>query len=121
MKTVENNHGGNWWDRLLNSFPFLIDTDYIGTLAFAWDEEGPYSPEDRSLFYNGYFMFRWVFPFGLWFHIKPARNLRIQFGLGWKLNGRIGLTLRFQTDESAADGEHGPNLGQASAWARGTA
>ena len=51
----------------------------------------------------------------------PAHNLRLQADIGWKLNGRFGLILRSQTDASAAAGEHGPNLGQATGWKRGTA
>ena len=121
MKTLEINHGGNWVDRLLNAWPFCLDSESIGTVAFAFDRRGVYMPEDYSLFYNGFVFLRLTFPFGIWLHVKPLRNLRIQTGIGWKLNGRVGLTLRAQTDASAADGEHGPNYGQASGWARGTA
>jgi hypothetical protein len=121
VKVIENHYRGDWRDKLLNSFPLLLDTDYIGTLAFAWDAEGPYAPEDYSLFYNGFFMVRLNFPFGIFLHIKPVRGSRFQMGVGWKLNGRFGLILRWQTDTSAAAGTHGPNVGQASAWSRGTA
>lgn len=121
MKTLEYHYGGDWRDRLLNSWPFLLDTDYIGTIAFALDEEGPYSPEDYSLFYNGFVFLRLTFPFGVWLHVKVRPTWRFQCGAGWKLNGRFGLTFRFQTDESAARGVAGPNVGQASGWARGTA
>ena len=123
MKTLEYHHGGNWVDWLLNSFPFLIDTDYIGTLAFAWDAEGPYSPEDYSLFYNGFVMVRITIPFGIWLHVKPLPDRRFQCGIGWALNGRLKLTLRWQTDAKAAAGAHenAPNAGQASGWGRGTA
>ena len=123
MKTLETNHGGNWLDRLLNSFPFCLDSDSIRTVAVAWDEEGIYRPGSVSLFYNGYVFFRLTFPFGAWLHVKLVRNARFQCGAGWKLNGRIGLTLRWQTDAKAAAGAHenAPNLGQATGWERGTA
>ena len=123
MKTLEYHHGGNWFDRLMNSFPFLLDTDYIGTVAIAWDAQGVYSPEDRSLFYNGYLFMRLTFPFGVFLHVKPVADARFQCGFGWKLNGRFGLILRWQTDAKAAQGAHAnaPNSGQASAWRRGTA
>lgn len=121
MLVRESHYNGDWRDKLLNAFPLLLDTDYIGTLAFAWDREGPYSPEDYSLFYNGYVMVRLTFPFGIFIHIKPARDARLQLGFGWKLNGRFGLICRWQSDKSAAAGTHGPNHGQASAWERGTA
>ena len=121
MKTLETNHGGNWVDRLLNRWPLCLDADSIGTLAFAWDAEGVYCPEDYSLYYNGFVMMRLTFPFGIWLHVKPVSDARFQCGIGWKLNGRFGITLRWQADASAAAGTHGPNAGQASGWERGTA
>lgn len=123
MKTLEYHHGGNWIDRLLNAWPFCLDADSISTAAIAWDEEGIYRPGSVSLFYNGYVFLRLTFPLGFWLHLKPIPDARFQCGAGWKLNGRFGLTLRWQTDAKAAAGAHenAPNLGQASAWARGTA
>lgn len=122
MKTIEFNHGDNWLDRLLNAWPLCLDTDYtLSLFALAWDDKGLYCPPQGSLFYNGYLMGRITVPFGVWLHAKPLRDLRIQIGIGWKLNGRFGLTCRAQSDASAADGEHGPNFGQASGWARGPA
>lgn len=122
MKTLETNHGGNLVDRVLNSWPFCLHTDAIATVfTRAWDDEGGYRPENRSLFYNGHFFVRFTFPFGVWLHWKPYQDLRFQTGLGWKLNGRFGGIFRFQTDKEAAAGTHGPNLGQATAWNRGTA
>lgn len=43
-----------------------------------------------------------------------------RFGIGWKLNGRFGAIFRWQSDESAAEGTHGPNYGQATGWECGT-
>ena len=121
MKTLETNHDGNWVDRLLNAWPLCIDQDSVDSWAWAWDAEGVYCPEDYSLFYNGFVMLRLTFPFGIWLHVKPVRNSRFQCGIGYALNGRFKLTLRWQTDASAAAGTHGPNIGQASAWQRGAA
>ena len=124
MKTLETNHGGNWLDRLLNAWPFCVHRDAVATVfAFAWDEQGRYRPESMSLFYNGYIFFRLTFPLGVWLHVKPVPDARFQCGMGWKLNGRFGLTLRWQTDAKAAQGAHenAPNLGQATGWERGTA
>lgn len=124
MKTIENNHGGGWWDRFLNAWPMCLHRDSIATVfTIARDIEGWYRPEDYSLYYNGYFFIRVTFPFGIFVHVKPVADHRFQCGLGWKLNGRFTITLRWQSDKSAAAGAHpnAPNLGQASAWARGTA
>lgn len=93
--------------------------------AFAWDNKGPYLPPDTSLFMNGYVSFRIVawrwLPLGMWVHVKPRVNTRIQCGAGWKGNGRIGLTFRVQSDEEAQEGVLGKNYGQARGWERGTA
>lgn len=121
MRILENNHGGNWIDRLLNAWPFCIDQDNVNSWAVAWDADGIYFPDDLSLFCNGYVMVRVCWPLGVFVHIKPVRNARFQFGIGWKVNGRVGLTLRWQTDESAANGTHGQNVGQAKEWNRGAA
>jgi hypothetical protein len=111
-----------WANKALNSWPLLLDEDSTGTIvAVARDKEGWYSPGDVSLFYNGYFFMRLTYPFGIFLHIKPRLNTRIQFGFGWKLNGRFAITLRKQTDEQAATGTLGPNVGQAKGWERGTA
>lgn len=122
MKTLENNHGGNWLDRLLNRWPLCLDMDDVLTLfARASDEHGVYEPDEGSLFFNGVWMVRVTWPFGIWVHVKPTVDTRIQVGAGWKLNGRFGLIARAQSDASAAAGTHGPNHGQARGWGRGTA
>lgn len=121
MKVVEQHYGGDWRDKLLNAWPLLRDADDIRTLfVTARDEQGWYTPESRSLFYNGYFFVRITNP-GIFVHLKWKSGARLQFGAGWKLNGRFGLIARWQTDKSAAAGKHGPNVGQASGWERGTA
>jgi hypothetical protein len=111
-----------WLNGILNRWPLCIHRDAVATIfTIAYDAEGWYRPENQSLFYNGRVFIRITFPFGVWIHIKPRINLRLQCGLGYALNGRIKATFRKQTDESAAAGVSGPNVGQASAWRRGTA
>lgn len=131
MKTLEYNWPYAWANWLCNRWPLLVDTDSVRTLfTRAFDDEGLYRPGDRSLFYNGYIFLRitsslpwWLlhFPTGFWLHLKWFPDSRFQCGFGWKLNGRFAILLRYQTDSAAAAGVHGPNVGQASAWARGTA
>lgn len=124
LKTLETNHGGNWLDKLLNAWPACIHTDAVATLfTAAIDIDGLYRPDSRSLYYNGFLFVRITWPAGIWIHVKPHPNLRLQAGIGWKLNGRFGLTFRAQTDQGAAAGAHenAPNIGQATGWARGTA
>lgn len=121
MKTLEYQYGGDWRDRVLNSWPFALDTKSIRTVAVAWDREGTYQPGTRSLFYNGFVMLRLSLPPSVFIHIKPWRSCRFQCGIGWALNGRFKLLFRIQTDASAAAGVHGPNYGQAAGWERGTA
>lgn len=97
--------------------------DDVRTVAYACDAEGSYFPGRQSLYYNGFVMLRFNWPLGAFLHLKPVRSARFQCGFGWALNGRFKLILRWQTDAKAALGAHenAPNLGQASAWARGTA
>lgn len=122
MKTLEYNHGGNWFDRLNNAI--AVDADAVRTIAWAWDAEGMYSPGRRSLFYNGAIMARVCWPLGLFLHLRFTATHRSQFGLGWKLNGRFGIIFRpWQSNASGAAGAHenAPNVDQASGWERGTA
>lgn len=123
MKTIEN-EGRSWLDDLLNCWPFCLDADGVKTFAVSFGA-GPgwhFHREDRtSLFYNGVLFLRFCWPFGMWFHFKPVSYGRFQCGVGWKLNGRVAILFRIQSDAAAARGVTGPNLGQATAWERGTA
>lgn len=121
MKTYEYNHGNDWRDRLLNSWPFLIDSDCVHTLFRAGickhEKWVPWILFDNgtSLFYNGLVFIRVSMPFWIGIHIRFGERF-LQAGLGWKLNGRFGAIFRVQTDESAAEGTHGPNYGQAKGY-----
>jgi len=86
--------------------------------TFAWDQFGP-GPKDKSLFWNGIIFFRLMLPFYVGLQLRWCANCNpsfFQIGLGWDLNGNFSGVCRFQTDESAAAGVSGPNLGQATGW-----
>ena len=105
MRVEEYNSPRTWVNKFLNAWPLLIDTASVRTLlALAWDEQGIWRPGSQSLYYNGAIMVRLTLPFGVWLHVKPLRNLRFQCGCGYKLNGRLAVTFRFQSDESAQTG-----------------
>jgi hypothetical protein len=120
MKTYEYHYGNNWFDRLNNWL--ARDKDKTRTVfSWAWDNKGRYSPDDRSLFYNGAIMVR-VTNGGVFLHLRFVEDHRSQFGLGYKLNGRLAVTFRpWQSDANATLGTHGPNFDQATGFNRGTA
>lgn len=78
----------------------------------------------ESLFYNGIFYFRVMFPFFVGFGIRwsGATNKKafLQTYAGWKLNGQFSIVFRIQSDKTAADGYTSPNTGQALGWNGGT-
>lgn len=126
MKVVEGHPAD-----LLNQWPLLIDTDSVRSLGVAWlfKEDGrwcllPRNTGEVSLFYNAVFFLRLSWPFGVfasvrWSASSTAKAL-LQLGAGWKLNGRIALLLRIQSDATSAAGSSGPNYGQASGFDYGT-
>lgn len=125
-RTVEGNPGA-----LLNRWPFLLDTTSIKSIGIAWlFKEGgawcflPRVTGNKSQFYNAVLFLRLSLPFGIfascrWSAAIDTKAL-FQCGIGWKLNGRFGLTFRVQSDTSAAAGESGPNYGQATGFTYGT-
>jgi hypothetical protein len=140
MKTLERVDSGKWLDRLLNMWPFCLDKDSIHNLvAFSWGGGTVEKPDpaftelwfgdkdplkDPSLFRNGIFFMRLCFPFWIGLHFRwcgnTCRRSFLQAGIGWKMNGRFGILLRIQSDESAFQGSTGKNYGQAQGWAVGT-
>jgi len=125
MKTHEYNHGNNWIDKLLNSYPFLLDSESIVPLLrfglcrtdglwHFWFARNA----GESLFYNGAFFMRFMFPFWIGIHIRFTSTRFLQCGIGWKLNGRLGALFRIQSDESATAGAHdnAPNHGHTNGW-----
>jgi len=101
---------------------------------------------NTSLFYNAVFFIRYtitpiwcvpcsvlaycgyahwsMFLVGLFFSIRwsPSTTAKALFqgGLGWKLNGRLAILFRIQSDATSASGVTGPNLGQATGFNFGT-
>jgi hypothetical protein len=126
--TIENPNG-TWLDKILNKYPFAIDTDKIKTIGIVWgfikDSTWVFKPTvvpNDSLFYNGILFIRFNWPFGIFGSFRWAKDWRrsfLQTGLGYKLNGRFGATIRLQSDESAAEGTSGPNYGQAKGFEYG--
>lgn len=116
---------------MLNKWPLLLDTDSVKTVGVAWlFKEGgrwkfaPRITGDVSLFYNAIFFLRLSFPFGVFFALRWSSSTTakalLQIGAGWKLNGRIALLVRVQSDASSAAGSSGPNYGQATGFEYGT-
>lgn len=75
--------------------------------------------DTQSLYMNGILFFRFALPFYISLQLKFSRDIRYQFGLGWKLNGRFTITARRQSTDSAATGMDGYNYGQAIGWEDG--
>lgn len=118
-------------DDLLNQWPFLIDTDSVKSVGIAWlfKENGewnflPRLTENKSLFYNAVLFMRLSIPMGLFIAVRwsPSTTAKALFqaGIGWKLNGRIALLFRIQSDATSAAGSSGPNYGQATGFEYGT-
>lgn len=126
MRVVEGNP-----DDLLNQWPLLLDTDSIKSVGVAWLFKAggrwclkPRITGDVSLFYNAVFFLRLNWPLGIfgavrWSSSSTTKAL-LQLGAGWKLNGRIALLLRIQSDATSAAGASGPNYGQATGFDYGT-
>jgi hypothetical protein len=138
VKTLENHHGGNWLDRMLNAWPLAIDADAVKPILEVEYGANPLSAaapdwrrlsvragrrcQTRSLFRNGVVYWRLLWPFGYFLHVRwcgGCRRAFLQAGFGWKLNGRLALLFRVQSDASAAAGTTGQNHGQATGWLEG--
>ena len=70
---------------------------------------------------TGYkFLIPFAVPPGLFFAFRWSsatdKKALFQTGIGWKLNGRLGLLFRFQSDKTSAAGVTGPNFGQATGF-----
>lgn len=108
-----------------------IDSIIVRSIGIAWlfKESGtwrfiPRITGSKSLLFNAVFFIRLSLPLGLfwsfrWSSSSTAKALW-QAGLGWKLNGRLALLFRFQSDKSSAAGVTGPNTGQSSGFNYGT-
>ena len=113
MKHLE--HFNHWYDGILNSFPFCLDDSKIKTIGIAWlfRENNRWNVTPRitgdAQYYNAMFFMRIGLPFALFFMIRwsaTGRRQFIQFGIGWKQNGRFAIHRRIQSDASSAIGYH---------------
>lgn len=143
-KTIEDDpRWPAWINRLLNRLS--VDTDLIRSNAIAigkwgtyrafthskrwYDEAGNvvHDNQYQSNFFNGWWFRRTVYVRGTacgWsFQHRPrGKNYKHQLIIGYKVNGRLALTLRlWHTDASSERGTTGPNYGQAKLDEWGTA
>ncbi len=123
MKIVEERHPGESWFMWKIGNATAIDSDSVRSIGLAWlfKEAGRWRFKPRitgngALFYNALFFWRVSLPFGAFFHMRLSKTRLFQCGVGWTLNGRLTVTLRVQTDASAAKGVTGPNYGQATGF-----
>lgn len=130
-RIVEDRHPGEmaWLWRLGNAT--AIDSDIVRSIGVAWFFKTggkwnllPTVTGNASLFYNAVFFLRLSLPFGLFWSVRwsPSKASKAiwQAGIGWKLNGRLAVLLRIQSDASSAAGVTGQNLGQATGFEYGT-
>lgn len=144
MRIQEDRHPKESWLLWQIGNLTAIDDAYVSSIGIAWlfKEDGawvfkPRVTGEQSLFFNAVFFLRWTITpltylmqfalvcwfrhwwplvFGVFIHFRPVLNQLFQTGIGYKLNGRLGLPFRFQSDASAAAGTTGPNLGQATGF-----
>ena len=132
MKIFEVQHQGEplWLHRFGNWS--AIDSDSVHSLfALAWlfKEDGkwiftPRACGSTSLFYNAVLFVRIASPFGIFASVRWSGSTSgksiLQAGIGWKLNGRLAILFRIQSDQTSAQGVTGPNSGQATGFDFGT-
>lgn len=147
MRVVEGNPDDllNQWPLLLDTDSIKsVGVAWLFKDGGAW-KFMPRVTENRSLFYNAVFFVRystvpvvffaqvlltlatgwwWLMLFGIFASVRwsPSSTAKalLQAGIGWKLNGRIALLLRIQSDATSAAGSSGPNYGQATGFNYGT-
>ena len=124
MKITESQHPGEpFWLYWLGNAT-AIDDQYVKSIGIAWlFKEGgkwvfmPRITGEQSLFFNAVFFLRLSLPFGIFFGFRwsasSVKKALFQTGMGWKLNGRLAVLLRIQSDVASSKGVTGPNYGQA--------
>jgi len=130
MKILEAQHPGEpFWLYWLGNATAIDDT-YVKSVGIAWlFKEGgkwkfiPRITGQQSLFFNAVFFLRFSLPFGVFFSFRWSsatdKKSLLQTGFGWKLNGRLAVLLRIQSDISSAKGVTGPNVNQAVGFSYG--
>jgi hypothetical protein len=115
----------NWYTKLTNSFPLMLDDKYILSNGIAWlfkeNNKWVFIPRltgNAHQYFNAVLFIRLALPPSIFLQIRFTSNRLFQFGIGWKLSGRFAVHFRFQTDASAAAGYHVglPNTDQASGF-----
>lgn len=131
MRIIEQQHPGEpHWLYMLGNLT-AIDGDWVSSIGIAWmfKEDGkwcfmPRITGEKSLFFNAVFFLRVSIPFGIFASFRwsssTTNKALFQTGIGWKLNGRLGLLLRIQSDETSAAGSTGPNYDQSTGFEYGT-
>lgn len=131
MRIQEDRHPNEPWLLWKIGNWTAIDSDWVKSVGVAWlfKEDGkwvflPRVTGEQSLFYNAIFFLRLALPLGIFasFRWSSATDKKalLQTGAGWKLNGRLAILFRIQSDSSSAQGTTGPNLGQATGFNYGT-
>lgn len=131
MKIIEQRHTEEPWLLYWLGNATAIDDRCIKSIGIAWlfKEKGkwdfiPRITGQESLFFNAALFVRFLLPLGAFISIRwrsseTAKSM-LQMGFGWKLNGRLAILFRIQSDRSSAVGTSGPNIGQASGFEYGT-
>ena len=131
MKITESQHPGEpFWLYWMGNAT-AIDDKYIKSIGIAWlFKEGgkwkfvPRVTGQQSLFFNAVFFLRLSLPFGVFFSFRwsasSVKKALLQTGIGWKLNGRLAVLLRIQSDISSAKGVTGPNVNQSVGFSYGS-
>ena len=130
VKITEVQHPGEpFWLYWLGNAT-AIDDSYVKSIGIAWlfKEDGkwkfmPRITGQQSLFFNAVFFLRFSLPFGVFFSFRwsasSVKKALLQTGIGWKLNGRLAVLLRIQSDISSAKGVTGRNTGQSPSFCYG--
>jgi len=131
VKIIESRHENEPWLMYWLGNVTAIDSDVVKSVGIAWlfRENGvwvssPRATGNKSLFFNSVFFIRLSIPAGIFLSIRwsssDTKKSIWQSGIGWKLNGRLAILFRFQSDKSSAKGVTGPNYGQATGFNYGT-
>lgn len=131
MKIIEERHEGEPWVLWKIGNLTALDQDAMKSVGAAWGfkEGGKWSFVPRkvgnvSLYYNSILFIRFCWPLGVFFAVRWSgatdKKALFQTGFGWKLNGRLAVLFRVQSDKTSAAGVTGPNVGQATGWEFGT-
>ena len=131
MRIQEERHANEFWLMYWIGNITAIDSDLVKSIGIAWlfKENGKWAFTPRitgntSLFYNAVFFVRLSLPLGIFASFRwsdsTIKKALFQTGIGWKLNGRLAILFRVQSDKTSAAGVTGPNLGQSGGFEYGT-